>query len=199
MTDILAPPSNGTVPATTLEEAQDRIRRTVEDALTGPALVEARAWARDIDVAGARRSVAAALDAHRNAQTAYRQAQGSEAEAENTHASAVGEAEWVLGDHFVSESNKTYLVVFKGDDTEHAVRRQVTADEKRAWIAAEARKQAPVREAEAALRKAKEATATARDELSHAELRVKAAGGDRDAAVAELNLLAAALPRKVTF
>lgn len=158
------------------------------------ALDEARGWANDIGIRDARESVPRALDAFHAAQLAYRTAQAAEQAAQDAYDKAVSEAEWMLGDSFVVESNKTYLVIANGES--EPVKRQMTADEKRAWITNEALRQPGVPALAGELRKAKDATATARDEITHSELRVKAASGDRDAAAAELLFLAAALPRK---
>lgn len=186
-------------PPTTLEEHKQNIVDAIEGALNAVEILDVvRGWANEVGIRSARHSVNDALDNYRKSQTSYRQAQAAEQEAQDAYDRAVSEAEWLLSDKFIVDGNKTFLIVATKDDGE-VVRKAMTADERRTWIATEARKLPEVREAEVALRKAKEATATTRDEISHAELRIRAAGGDRDAAVAELNLLAAALPRKVNF
>lgn len=72
-------------------------------------------------------------------------------------------------------------------------RKQMTADERKAYKASEAAKAPVVVEAASALRRCEMATAAARDAVGVAEKRLSAAKYDIQAAVAELNALAIGL------
>jgi len=103
------------------------------------------------------------------------------------------EAEWALADSFVTEGNKTYLLTGTIDGDGAQTRRQVSADEKRAWIGWRVAKEPAVAKATHALAAATEDAEAHRDAVAVAERRVKAAAGDLAAAMQLLATLSTAL------
>ena len=184
-----------------------------------PSLDEARAACNEVGIRKAREALSIALGAIGLAQEEYREAQAVQRLAQEAHDQAVSDADWELDGRFVIESNKHWLTtscepclgtgivnphpvnaVNRGPeeactacDGKGSTRRSLTADERKAWKANEARKMPAVAAAAAALYRAEEDTAAARDGVTFAGHRFSAARHDLDAAVAELNALAVAL------
>jgi hypothetical protein len=88
----------------------------------------------------------------------------------------------------VRESNKTFIP----DLDSEGGRRQVTADEAKAWVGREVAADQDVREAASQLRVAQLRVEEARDRIATAERRIQATKHATDAAVALTNLLAVA-------
>lgn len=177
---------------------------------------------REAGIRNARRALAEAPDRLAEAQNLYREAQAREALAKDAYSQALIEAEWELDGRFHTDGNKTYLRldcpecggsgwVVIGSPREHGemerescdhcdglgtTRKQMTADERKAYKASEAAKTPAVVTASLNLREAEETTATARDAVGIADRRFSAAKYDLTAAVAELNALAVGLSAK---
>lgn len=184
------------------------IRRAVRDAIY-PSLDEARKLIGEAGVDDARVELRRALDALDAAQAEHREAKAAERAAAESHDQAVLDAEWALDGRFVTEGRTTYLVSQctvrhwpAGDGTAPEcpecsdtgeVRKAMTADERKAWKAAEARKTPEVATAAEFLRRAVDRTLAARDAVNTAERRINACQHDLDATVAALHALAAGL------
>jgi hypothetical protein len=153
-------------------------------------LVEmARAAANESGIRQARHALAEGPHMLAEAQARYRAAQDAETAAKEAHDAELVAADWELDGRFTVEGNKTYLV--QGEE-----KRAMTVDDRKAWKANEARKLPAVAEARRRLREAEQATAAARDGLTIAEKQLTVRRIDLEAAIAELNALAAVLPRK---
>lgn len=140
---------------------------------------------RESQINEARAALVDALDRLEAAQADKRGAAAAAGQAVEEEKNALLEAEWVLDGRFRTEGNKTLLV---GDD---GSTKAMTADERKAWKQAEARKQPNVVDAAAAARKLQDAEQVATDALILAERRFTACKHALDAAVAHLNFLAA--------
>lgn len=169
-----------------LAELRAKVDAAIAASFRLPVLDEARAACNEAGIHAARRSLAAALDALDDAQTAKRQADAELAAAVDAEQSARAEAEWDLDGRFVVEANKTYLV--DGD-----ARRQMTADERRAWKQQEADRLPAVAETKRRRQAAEERAAEARDRITAADRRFSAAKAELQAAVAVLETLRTAL------
>lgn len=159
----------------------------------------ARAAAKESGIRAARTALADAPRTLAEAQAAYRDAQAAEGEAKAALERELVEADWELDVAFEVQGNKTVMVAVRGDngswvDLEEAKRRPMTADERKAWKAAEARRMKTA--AVERLRQAEMATAAARDALDIASKQLTVRRIDLEAAIAELYALAAVLPRK---
>lgn len=196
---------------TNLAELGDRITAEVNEALRMPALDACRAIAQEAGIRRARLALAEAPDRLAEAQAAYREAQAAEGYAKEAYQQALSEADWYLDDCFHTDGNRTYLrlpcedcnAVGKIDgvkctscDGLGTTRKQMTADERKAWKAAEAAKQPAVLPASHNLRRCEEATAAARDAVGVADKRLSVAKYQVQAAIAELNTLAIGLQAK---
>lgn len=150
---------------------------------------EARAALNEAGMLRARHRVDDTLDAIPVAQAKVRGAAEGVAQQRANFEQVLLEAEWELDSRFVVEGNKTFLV--DGDD-----RRQMTADERKTWKQAEARKHKSVRISADALRAAEQNLAEAKDALSFAELAFRAARADLDAAISTVGVLAASIRKE---
>lgn len=196
----------------TLNDLAARIEGQIAETLRLPALDQARAVANEVGLRRARMAVHDSPDLVASAQDGYRVAQASERATRETYDAALLEAEWALDANFKSDGNRVYLRVRcevcrgtgKEDSPVHdpvcsactgsgTIRKFMTADERKAWKAAEAAKRPEVLAAHQNLRSAGEATAAARDAIEVARLRASSARHELDAAVAELQVLALAL------
>lgn len=193
---------------TNLAELGDRITAEVREATRMPALDAMRAVLNEAGIRRARIALAEAPDRLAEAQASYREAQASDIAARENYQQALIESEWDLDGRFLSEGNKTYLRIPCGDclgdgrvaeekcagcDGIGSTRKQMTADERKAWKAGEAARDPGVVEAAKHLRRAEEASAGARDAVSVAEKRLSAAKYEVQAAIAELNALSVGL------
>ena len=189
-----------------------RIEAEVRAALGTATLAEARSIIAEAGIRRARAQLSEAPAKLALAQAAYREAQAVEKAAREGLDQAVMDAEWALDANFHTDGNKTYLrticaecggdgKVVEGDglvkcsicDGLGTLRKQMTADERRAYKTAEARKVPEVVKLGAEVWRAEQATAAARDAIAVAEKFCSAATHDVDAAAAELSTLAAAL------
>lgn len=146
-----------------------------------------------VDRAGlvhARKAVADGPDLIANAQEALRAAIDQERRAKEALDEALCATEWDLGAWFVTEANKQWLLAEPGGTDKV---RSMTADEKKAWLANEGRKDREVRATTVAHREAEHAVAIARDGVVLADKRFRAALAELDAAIAQLNVLALSL------
>lgn len=169
-----------------LGELAGRVDQALADTVRLPTLDDARAACNEVGIHDARRNLAGSLDLIADAQTAKRGADDELKLLTEAVDAAVLEAEWELDGQFVTEANKTFLVV--GDD-----RRQMTADERKAWKQAHALKHPTVAAALAARRAGESRANEARDALALAERRFSACKANLAAAVAQLETLRAAL------
>lgn len=160
-----------------------RIAQEVAEATAMPRLAAIRDALNASGIRAERRAVNEAPERIDEAQEALRAARVAEADARSALDAEVLAADWDLDGRFVHESNKWFLI------EDQRERRQMTADERAKWKAAEAAKQPAVVEAAARLRTAEHATAAARDALATAERRFSAAKAALSAAVAELQAL----------
>ena len=194
-----------------------RIRDEILAAIARPDLSAVHEVIREAGIRNARRALAEAPDRLAAAQNVYREAQAVEAAAKERYAQALVEAEWELDGRFHTDGNRVYLrtpceacggrgasVISPDGDAEKCeacdglstTRKQMTADERKAYKASEAAKAPAVVTAALDLREAEEATATARDAVGIADRRFSACKRDLDAAIAELNALAVGLSAK---
>lgn len=200
---------------TDLNELAEHIDQEVKEALRLPALDAGRALANEVGLRRARGAVAAGPDLIAAAQDAYRNAQAKEREAKDSYDGALIEAEWELDAQFHTEGNRVYLRIEcdecdgrgkVGTDADTAkcercdgigsARKSMTADERKAWKAAEAAKLPVVKAAAINLRAAEEHTASARDGIEVARTRISAARHELEAAIAELGVLSLSLGSK---
>lgn len=183
-----------------LEEVGRRVADEIAAAVRSPRLEAVRHALNETGIRRCRVAVTEAPGRIAEAQAALRVAAESERQAKEELAAETLAAEWDLDARFVTEANKTYLVEAPCQDppahqsagAEHGCaerRRQMTADERAKWKAAEAARAPAVVKAASALRLAEHATATARDALHVAERRFSAAKADLAGAVAELQAL----------
>lgn len=150
------------------EDLADRARRR-------PSWTEARAALTEAGVQHALNAQETALDVLDAAMRQRRTVEAAEQSERDDLETVRGEAEWALTDCFEVRANKTYLAIEPdGTPISEANQRALTADEKRAWIARTVDATPAVRSRVAALRKAEEATAQARDEIRLAEARLSA-------------------------
>lgn len=195
------------LPTTTeeLAERADELARKMREPST---FVEARAALQEAGVLKARRALAEAVDFIDVSLTSHRSAQEAERQAQDAYDEAIGDAEWELDTHFVTESNKTLLVIkqceyalapnwkeFHDPFVEHQCRetRPMTADERKAWKANESRRMPAVKAAADELRKATQERDRTKDEIVLAERRFSARKADLAAAVASVEVLGASL------
>lgn len=180
-----------------LETLVDRAEALAERARKRPSWDEARAALTEAGVQKGMNAQEAAIDVLDAAQRQLRSAQMAEQSIREDLETVRGEAEWTFGDCFESRGNKTYLVRQPdGTPIDEAAQRSVTADEKRAWITRTIDATLGVKERLADLRKAEEATATARDEVRLAEARLSASKHDLVARVAILQHFTYAIPKE---
>lgn len=179
----------GQTAAAIAAEVKAEVRRILR-----PSLDDARRLIGEAGIPHARSALRSALDVLEAAQRQNREAQQTAQVAQETYDQAVLEAEWELDGRLVREGNKTFLVTpGTADDETDEKRRQLTADEARAWKQAEARKMPAVAEALVALRRANDRVLDTRDAVAVAEKRISACTHELDASVAQLNLLAVGL------
>lgn len=153
---------------------------------------EARAALNEAGIVAARKRVFDALDRIEAAQARVRAARQLEQLRADEVDQAMAAAEWGLDDRFMKEGAKTYLKApWAGDE-----RRQVSADERRAWITAEARKDPTVVDARALHAGAELELATCRDELVVADKHFSACKHDLEAAIATVTTLAASIKKE---
>lgn len=205
---------------TDLSDVAERVEKEVREAMRMPTLDAVRAILNEAGIRRSRRSLAEAPDRLAEAQAAFREAQGREALAKESHAQALLEAEWEIDGRFKTDGNRTYLRLdceeCRGTgqvpvtpgvgsdgfdkcevcDGMGSTRKQMTADERKAYKASEAAKVPAVVECAAFLRRCEMDTAAARDAVLVSEKRLSACRADLDAAVAELNALAISLAAK---
>lgn len=112
---------------------------------------------------------------------------------EQAWADAVATAEWMLDGRFVTEGNKTYLIVDIKDQTAVGARKAMTADERTSWRRREANKDPEVVAAARNMQAAEAALAVIRAEIATTASRLSATKHALDASVALLNVLATAL------
>lgn len=174
---------------TDLAQSIDDFMRTT---LTSVTLSAAQAACKEVGVRRVRDDLIASLSRIADAQEAKRDADFEADAARQAVADARAEAEWLLGGSFVSEGNKTFLVATNADG-EATERRQMTADEKRAWIARAVESNSDVAVAAKVLASAEMAQTEARDGLALANTANSALRHVLDAAVAELATLRTAL------
>lgn len=194
-----------------------RIREVIQEVTAPPDLSAVHEVIREAGIRNARRALAEAPDRLADAQAAFREAQAREALAKEGYGQALLEAEWELDGRFHTDGNRTYLRVTceacggsgkvavspgvgsdgfdkcEACDGLGTTRKQMTADERKAYKASEAAKVPAVVEASAHLRRGEMDTAGARDAVLVAEKRLSACRADLEAAVAELNALAVGL------
>jgi hypothetical protein len=198
----------------TLTQISEHIEREVREALRIPTLDAVRAIANESGIRRARLALAEAPDRLAAAQAAFREAQAAETLAKENYQQALLEAEWELEGQIYSDGNKRYRWITceclaDADFTQVAgqkdcpacagvgkVRRNMLADDVKAWKASEAAKQPSVIDAGAWLRRCEEATAAARDAVTVADKRLSAQKLDLQAAIAELTALSLALQAK---
>lgn len=166
---------------------RERLDQVVAEVRHVPSLEEARAACNEAGIFAARRAVNEALAAIDEAQSGRRAADAAVTVLAEQEAAARLEAEWELDGRFVTEANKTYLVLDDG------TRKQMTADERRAWKTGEADRVPTVAEAKRARLHGEERAAAARDQVASAERRFSAAKRDLDASIAVLETLRIAL------
>lgn len=195
----------------TIVQIRDALREEVRAALY-PTLAEARKLVNEAGIPTARNKLGSALDVLDLSQKELREAQAVERAKQEAFDQAVLDVEWTLDANFVRESNRTYLVedcstcggagMQRGGPDQSSPcsvciegqsRRQVTADEAKAWKAARARKAPEVMAAREALRRATERTYAARDAVALSERRISACTHELDAAVGVLAILTAGL------
>lgn len=221
-TEVVAPTSDE------VAALHDRALQVVQSVLQPALLEEARQLLKAAGIGAARtkvaelrKAVADAPDIVANARERLLAAQDRERQARESYETALAEAEWALDGRFVAESNKTFLVTWhrpdevSGEDEAKArgwtlvanggqdawqERRQMTADERRQWVARTASQAREVAPLASGLRQAEHAVALARIEVDTAENRwqgtraaLTAAIADVEAACAEVACLARSL------
>lgn len=198
-----------------LSEKADQARDVIRLATVSPLLSVVRGLMNEVGIQKRTSELDAAVralydgpDLVKNARESLVAAQERERQARESYEAAVIEAEWNLDGKFVSEGNKTYLVVWHtADSCDRATaeakgwefipdaadgegawqeRRQMTADERRQWVkrtAAEARNVLPLA---SDLRGAEHAVAMAKVDVERAEDRWHAARYALDASRTQL-------------
>lgn len=172
---------------TDLHELADAIDEAIRSTTRPMLLQAARGLANEAGLASAAAAVKDGPDLIRDAMASVRDARQKERSVRDAYDAALAEAEDDLAGRFVTEANKTFLV------TEDGEKRSMTADERRSWVAREARKAEAVRFAEKALHNAELDVAMASDDLTTAKDRFSAAKALQAGAVAYLNALSPAL------
>lgn len=170
------------------EELSERAIVALGDLAQQRTFEEARAALNEAGIVAARRRVFDGLDRIEAAQARVRAARQLEQLRAEAVDQAMAAAEWGLDSRFVKEGAKTFLV--DGDE-----RRAMTADERKQWKQAEARKDPAVVDARALYAGAELELATCKDELVVAEKAFSAARGDLDAAIATVTTLAASIKK----
>ena len=202
------------VPEDQIAAIVGRVFHEIAEASRKPDLAGVHEVIREAGIRNARRALAEAPDRLAEAQAAFREAQGREALAKEGYTQALLEAEWELDGQLHKDGNKTYRWVpcecsvgtpeNPGEPLPACAicagagkfRRFMLADDVKSWKAAEAAKAPAVVAATLDLREAEETTATARDAVGIADRRFSAAKYEVQAAIAELNALAAGLQAK---
>lgn len=183
-----------------LAEVRRRISAAVEDSLAAREVDLITRAAKAVGIRKARTDVLACPDRIAEVQHQLRATQEAERAAKERHASEVVAAEWELDGRFGTQSNKTWLLEGCANpgahfaDTDHlggcaAMARQMTAEQRERWKAAEAARQPAVAKAADELRRAEHAVAAARDALATEERRFSAAKADLQGAIAEMAAL----------
>lgn len=173
---------------TTIEDfAQlaDRVRHEIDEAVRMPRLEAVRSALNEVGIRDARTALKAAPLRIAEKAEALRNSLDAERQVKERLAAELLAADWDLDARFIHEGNRWFLL----DETAPEGRRQMTADERAKWKAAEAAKADGVVAVAAALRAAEHRTAEARDALSVAERHFSACKYDLTAAVAELGAL----------
>lgn len=165
-----------------LEAVGRKVADEIADAIRIPRLEAIRQALQEVGIRRAREAVKAAPLRIAEAATALTNAIETERQARKRVDDEILAHEWDLDGRFVHEGNKWFLV--DGDE-----RRQMTADERARWKAAEAARSGGVMAATEALHAAEHATAEARNALNVAEKHFSACKYDLTAAVAELGAL----------
>lgn len=104
---------------------------------------------------------------------------------------ATAEAEWELDSRFISEGNKTFLLINEARDDEE--RRQMTADERKEWKKNESRHTPGVQQAMNVFDAAESDLGAARDLLAWHDKAFSAAKADLNASVAIVQTIAITL------
>jgi len=184
-----------------LEELSEKTLRIMNDAIRPPLLIEARAALNEVGIVASRRALENGLALIDAAQTQKRRCDAEQDAAKDEADQALAMAEWDLDGRFVTEGNKTFLVIPAhevGDQTVAEERRPMTADQRKEWKANEARTLPAVIAATKKLRQAEANTAEARDQVVLAERTFSARKADLNAAIAQLDLLKLAITMKET-
>lgn len=194
----------------TLETLAEKAEAMAAEHRRVPSLDLVRAALNESGIRRARSAMVDSPDVLANAQETLRSCQAGEAAAKEAYDAALAEASWVLDGAITREGNKSFINPYMVTPDGHielygpaalgpkGEPRQVTADQAKAWVAAEAAKQPAVAKAAAALSGAAAETSAARDSVEVARLRCSVARHDCDAAVAELEALTVAIPRSGT-
>jgi hypothetical protein len=178
-----------------LAAVTERIADVVASVLHQPTIDAVHGLIQEAGVRNARQRTASGPDELDGALRHQRTCQEVERQARDAHDRAVLDAEWPLAGCFEVRSNKQWLVKSPdGKALTEDQQRSMTADEKKAWIAHHAGLSDEAQKAAKALRKAEADTAAARDEAEVARARISISKHELDAAVAQLNVLATALP-----
>lgn len=177
-----------------LSDLARRIDEAVGASMAAVTLDAARAAVKEAGLRRFEDMFLGALEAADEARRRKRTAVAERAEAKDQHDGAVSEAEWGLGDHFETRSNKQWLARnLDGTAIVEDEQRSMTADEKRDWIARAAARTPAVAKAKHDLDVADEAVAQANDDIAKWERDAKAAEHLLDAAREHLVVLATAL------
>lgn len=176
-----------------LERLQERAFDLMQKALAPASVTIARGAMNDAGIARSRRNLSEALDKFSNEQITVRAKQEAERTAKDAYEDALAMAEWELDNRFVTEGNKTFLLIAGESEADEPDRKAMTADERAKWKTLEARKDTAVKSAYSALRKAESETATARDALALADKRISACRADLEAATAVVGVYASAI------
>lgn len=131
----------------------------------------------------------AAVAAYDEAQDLLRQALEEERIVAETVDQATSAAEWDIAGRIVVEGSKRFILTGVRTDDGDEVRRQVTAEEAKQWVAGEAGRQPEVELAARQLVQAKHVTAGRRDQLALADKRIGASKAQLAAATAVLQAL----------
>lgn len=154
---------------------------------TRPAMAQARSLISELGIDHLQARLRDFPDLLEQTLTHKREADEMVRKATEALAAARTDAEWELDGQFVTEANKSYLVY--ADDNGEQQRKQMTADERRAWKERAGEKVPAVASAKRALLQAEAAQAQARDAVAVMQARGQAMRHELDASVALLETL----------
>lgn len=150
-----------------MTDVADRAIALAEQASRPPSYETVRRHLNDVGISASRARLREAPDQVANCRLALADAKEVERQAKDAYLAAVSEAEWLLGVHFTTRSNKSWLQLYEdGQAIPEADQRSFTADERKAWIADVAGRKADVRVAMVAYSGAERARARCGDELA---------------------------------